>query len=183
MNGITSSFVGLQYNYTPVIADASVTYTLDSFPFYAGAFPIKFIGEAMNNPGAPKDNNAFWVGVTLGKSGTKKTWDLTYRYEYLGADAWYDQLVDDDNGAYYAPSSPGAANSNYASQTAASGWVGGTNIKGHFIRLNYSLTDSLMFTAVCYINDLINLPPQTAGSSMDLKSSAIHFYADLLWKF
>jgi len=183
-NGPTPVYVtGLQYNYTPLIADASVTYTLDSFPFYAGAFPVKLAGEAMHNPGAPRDNNAFWVGVTFGKSGTKKTWDISYRYEYLGADAWYDQMVDDDNGAYYAPSLVGSTTSNYSSGTAAAGWVGGTNIKGHLVRFNYSITDSLTFTVVCYINELINRPQQSSGPAVDLNSSAIHFYADFLWKF
>ena len=174
--GSASSVTGLRYNYTPVIADASVTYTLDSFPFYAGACPIKLAGEFMNNPGAPKNNNAYWIGATLGKSGTKKTWDLSYRYEYLEADAWYDQLVDDDNGAFYATG-------NYANNTASAGYYGGTNVKGHLVKLNYSFTDSLTFSATCFVNDLINQPKQASGPAIDLNSSAIHFMADLMWKF
>jgi hypothetical protein len=154
----------LRYDYTPVIADASVTYTLDSFPLYNGTFPIKLAGEVMNNPGASDNNNAYWVGVTFGKSGTKKTWDLSYRYEYLEADAWYDQLVDDDNGAYYQ---------------ASKGYYGGTNVKGHLVKLSYSLTDSLTFSATCFINDLINQQVALAGGD----STAIHFFADLMWKF
>jgi hypothetical protein len=172
----------LKYNYTPIIADASVTYIADTFPFYSGTFPIKFAGEFMNNPGAPNNNNAYWVGVTFGKSGAKKTWDLTYRYEYLEADAWYDQLVDDDNGAFYGNSSYlGYPNS---SSVASPGWYAGTNVKGHMIKLNYSLTDSVTFTVTCFINTLINAPavdPLNAG--VDLNSSAIHFMADMMWKF
>lgn len=174
--GSSASVTGLKYNYTPLIADASITYTLDSFPLYAGAFPVKFTGEFMNNPGAPKDNNAFWIGATFGKSGTKKTWDLSYRYEYLEADAWYDQMVDDDNGAFYATG-------NYANNTASAGYAGGTNVKGHLVKLNYSFTDSLTFSATCFVNDLINLPKQGSGAAVDLNSSAIHFMADLMWKF
>ena len=171
----------LKYNYTPIIADASVTYTADSFPFYTGAFPIKFAGEFMNNPGAPNNNNAYWVGVTFGKSGTKRTWDLTYRYEYLEADAWYDQLVDDDNGAFYG-------NANYLGGTAtglaSAGWYAGTNIKGHMIKFNYSFTDSLTFTVTCFINNLINAPlKDPAYPRVDLNSSAIHLMADMMWKF
>jgi hypothetical protein len=66
--------------------------------------------------------------VTFGKSGKKNTWDLSYRYEYLQADAWYDQIVDDDNAAYYqnAPTGGGAA-----------GVYGGTNLKGHLVKFNY----------------------------------------------
>ena len=159
------------YNFTPIIGDASMTYTLDSFPLYNGAFPIMLKGEVMNNPGAPKNNDGYWIGVTFGKAGAKKTWDLTYRYEYLEADAWYDQLADDDNVAFYktAPGGGGSA-----------GYYGGTNIKGHFIKLNYSITDSLTFSATCYLNSLIN---STVNGSAEPQSNAMHFFADLMWKF
>jgi hypothetical protein len=162
---------GLRYNYTPLIADASVTYTLDSFPLYKGSFPIKLAGEVMNNPGAPDNNNGYWVGVTFGKSGAKKTWDLSYRYESLEADAWYDQLVDDDNGAFYKN----------APLAGSSGYYGGTNVKGHLVKLSYSLTDSLTFSTSCFINDLIS--PQLASAAGEPQSTAIHFFADLMWKF
>ena len=170
----------LLYKYEPLIADASVTYMLDSFPLYAGAFPIKVAGEGMINPGASHSNSGFWTGVTFGKSGTKKTWDLTYRYEYLQADAWYDQMVDDDNGAYYST----IHYPNTALHSGTVGYFGGTNVKGHMVKLNYSFTDSLTFSATCFINDLINPPQQNpSGTKADLTSSAIHFYADLMWKF
>jgi len=167
----------LQSRFMPVIIDASATYTLDSFPFYNGAFPIKVAGEAMQNMETSTKNQGFWVGVTFGKSGTKKSWDLTYRYERLEADAWYDQLVDDDNGAFYPGDMP-TANSPF-------GYYGGTNIKGHMIKFNYSFTDSLTFTATCFINDLISHDGLVAnGLVPDAKTSeAIHFMADVMWKF
>jgi len=161
----------LLHDYNPIIADASVTYTLDSFPLYNGAFPIKLAGEFINNPATSQDNNGYWVGVTLGKSGTKKTWDLSYRYEYLEADAWYDQLVDDDNGAYYQN----------APRAGGIGYYGGTNVKGHLVKLNYSFTDSLTFSTTCFINDLIS--QSLAGNVSEPKSTAMHFFADLMWKF
>jgi hypothetical protein len=179
----------LTYNYTPWVVDASVTYTADTFPFYTGAFPIKFAGEFMNNPGAPKDNNGYWFGVTFGKSGTKKTWDLTYRYEYLEADAWYDQLTDDDNGAFYATTAYPSLSASGQAIGQAAGYYGGTNVKGHLVRLSYSFTDSCTFVAACFINNLINLPQQTGylpngqPGNVDLNSSAIHFMADVMWKF
>ena len=161
------------YNFTPIIADASVTYTFDKAPFYTGAFPVKFTGEFINNPGAPKDNNGYWVGVTFGKSGAKKTWDLTYRYEYLEADAWYDQLTDDDFGAFYQSKINGGTG-------GANGYAGGTNVKGHLIKASYSFTDSLSFTASAFIDELIN---NKVSGQTELNSSAIHFMADLMWKF
>jgi Putative porin len=157
-------------NYNPVIADASVTYKLDSFPLYTGSFPIRIAGEAMENPAAPSSSNkGYWAGVTLGKSGKKGLWDLAYRYEYLEANAWYDQVVDDDPVAFYqAAPTPGST---------ASGVFGGTNFKGHLVKANYSFTDSLTFSVACFVDELINKSP--AGS----KSDAVRIFADVMWKF
>jgi hypothetical protein len=175
----------LIYRYNPVILDASVTYTLDTFPLYTGAFPIKLAAEYINNPAAPARNSGFWLGATFGKSGTKHTWDISYRYEYLEGDAWYDQLVDDDNGAYYLHKPTGSP-AGSAFTTTGYGYFGGTNIKGHMIKLNYSITDALTFTATCFIDDLINTTlttHQVAGTVSEPKDHAIHFMADMSWKF
>jgi hypothetical protein len=159
---------GLMYNYNPVIASGSVTYKLDSFPLYKGAFPIKVAGEFMDNPAAPSQSGqGYWAGITFGKSGRKGTWDLSYRYQYLEANAWYDQVVDDDNFAYYQSAPVGGS----------SGIFGGTNMKGHLVKLNYSLTDALTLAFTCYVNDLINPVP---GNS---QSHALHAMADIMWKF
>jgi Putative porin len=148
------------YNFTPIIADASVTYLFDKAPLYPGAFPVKLAVEGMNNPSAAKNNNGYWAGVTFGKAGAKKTWELTYRYEWLAADAWYAQMVDDDNVAY------------------SGGINGGTNIKSHMFKGTYAITDSLSCSATCYLGSLIN---NTAGQPD--AGYAMHFFADLMWKF
>jgi hypothetical protein len=121
----------------------------------------------MDNAGAEKNNAGYWAGITLGKSGKKGLWDISYRYQYLEADAWYDQMVDDDNIAYYTA----------APNAGSSGIFGGTNVKGHLIKANYSITDALTFTFTCYMNELINPVP---GAS---KSDAMHVMADIMWKF
>jgi hypothetical protein len=176
--GNTRAVVGgtgvLVNGYTPIIADASATYKLDSFPMYPGAFPIKVSGEYINNVDTISGNNnnqGYWAGVTFGKSGKKHAWDISYRYEYLEADAAYDQLVDDDNGAYYQTAPTGGA----------AGWYSGTNIKGHLIKANYSITDSLTFTFTCFMNQLIT--PSLNSPGGEPKNSALHVMADLMWKF
>jgi hypothetical protein len=163
--------------FAPIIVDASATYTLDSFPFYNGAFPIKVAGEYIQNLQTSQQNNGFWTGITFGKSGTKQTWDITYRYEQLEADAWYDQLVDDDNGAFWPGNYPGA--------NSAFGYYGGTNVKGHMIKFNYSFTDSFTFSVTCFITDLINRDGLVADALVpDGKtSSALRLMADASWKF
>jgi hypothetical protein len=123
-------------------------------------------------------NQGIWGGIMFGKSGTKGTWDISYRYEYLEADAWYDGMVDDDNVAYYQSAPIGAQDG------TGVGMYGGTNIKGHLIQANYSITDALTFTFTCYINQLIypdlNTFPGTGGEP---QSNALHVMADMKWKF
>jgi Putative porin len=156
-------------HFNPVVASGSVTYTLDNFPLYAGAFPIQFAGEYMNNPAAGNKNQGWWAGVTLGKSAKKGQWDISYRYQYLEADAWWDQLVDDDNIAVFPDTSGNIPTSNTA--------AGGTNIKGHLIKFDYSIFDSLTFTFTAYINELVSNPVSGADTG------AVHAMADLMWKF
>jgi len=160
-------------NFTPIIADASVTYTLDSFPLYKGAFPIKPSGEFIHNTIGGDKNNGAWVGVTFGKSGHKHTWDLIYRYEYLEADAWYAQVVDDDAVAFYQNTPTGSP--------VGAGAYSGTNIKGHMARFDYSITDSLTFSLTGYLTQLIDNP--IANNVQEPNSQMTHVMADLSWKF
>jgi hypothetical protein len=161
----------LLYNFNPIIGTASVTYKLDSLPCYSGPFPIKVAGEYLRNPGAPSNNTGYRAGVTIGKAGRKRTWEINYRYQRLEADAWFDALVDDDNGAFY-----GTGNPQLAGTGKSNGWFGGTNVKGHLAIATYSFTDYLNFTFTYYLNDLIIKGP---GEN----TKAGHFMADLMWKF
>lgn len=158
------------YNFNPIVADASVSYKLDRFLLYQGAFPIKVAGEYMINPGAsgsggtaggePNGNQGYNVGITFGQAGKRGTWDIAYRYQALDANAWFAQIVDDDNAVY------------------AAGFAGGTNVKGHLFTADYALTDALLFSFHCYVNSMIG-NVNASGSS----SAAIHAMADLMWKF
>ena len=156
-------------HFNPIVAGGSVTYTFDRFPLYRGALPVKFASEYMNNPAAARNNEGWWAGVTLGKSGKKGLWDISYRYQRLEADAWWDQIVDDDNIAVFPDASGGIPPSNIA--------AGGTNIKGHLVKFNYSIFDSLTFSFTAYINDLINNPVPSKSTG------AVHAMADMMWKF
>ena len=100
---------------------------------------------------------------------------LYYRYQRLEADAWFDALVDDDNGAFY-----GAGNPQLAGTGKVNGWFGGTNTKGHQIVATYSFTDFLNFTFIYYLNEAIIDAPASAA---DTRSKTGHFMADLNWKF
>lgn len=138
--------------YNPVVADASVTYTLDSFPMYKGAFPVKLGGEYMNNPAANNANEGYWVGVFLGKSGKKGAWDLSYRWKELQGNAWYEEFVDSDYGAYYTSASAAMPRS------SAGGYAAGTNVRGHIIKASYSPYNSLTLGVAYLLTEVIDQP-------------------------
>jgi hypothetical protein len=77
--------------------------------------------------------------------------------------------VDDANAAAF----PGAS----IFGTTSTALHGGTDIEGHLIKLNYSLTDALTFSFTCYVNDLIKNPVPGA------KTDSLHAMADVMWKF
>jgi len=155
-----------------VVVDASATYTLDQFPLYRGEFPISVGGEYIINPaapgtggtagGEPNGNQGYAVGATLGHAGKRGTWDVGYRYQALEANAWFAQIINDDNLVFGG---------------AAGSFPGGTNIKGHLFTADYALTDSLLFSFNCYVNSMIG---NTIGNA---SSHAVHAMADLMWKF
>lgn len=165
-------------DFHPVVLDAAITYKLDEAPFYTGQFPIKLFGDYLNNSGADDDNTGWTTGITFGKAGKKNTWELTYRYKHLEGDAWWEELVDSDSGAFYQNAGPVAPSPAAATLRApGSGYGPGTNIKGHAIRAGYSPYDhvTLNFTWLGY--DLIEayLP----GSDSHIN----RFQADVVFKF
>lgn len=160
----------LRYNMNPIIGTGSVTYHLDSFPIYPDKFPIKLSGEYMYNPGAPANNVGYRAGLTLGKAGKKKAWEISYRYQVLEADAWFDAMVDDDNGGYYM-----TGNTQLTGTGKSAGWFGGTNVRGHQAQFVYNFTDFWNFAFTYYQNELILPSPGP--------SSAGHFMADVMFKF
>jgi hypothetical protein len=157
----------LVHNYNPLYADAGVTYLLDRFPFYGGPFPITVSGDFLHNPGAPDANNGYSVGLVLGKSGKKGAWDFTYRWTELQADAWYEETTESDFGAWYrtAPVGGGA------------GYGAGTNVRGHWFKVGYSLYDSLTLNVAYFMTDLINESPAGPDSGMG------RLQVDANWKF
>jgi hypothetical protein len=169
-NGNTRTAAGiLQHNFNPVVVGASLIYKLPSGPLYKAEFPVKLGGEYLDNPGAPSRNKGWWGGLTLGKAGHKGLWEIAYKYQRLEADAWYEEFPDDDNGAYYQAGLAGSGN--------GAGYFGGTNVKGHILKLTYNFTDSLNLAVTYYLTDLIN--PNPTGSI----SGAGHVMVDLMWKF
>jgi hypothetical protein len=158
----------LAESFTPIVGDAALTYTLDSFSWYKAPFPIRLGGEYLYNPGADSKNVAYLAGVTFGKAGKKGLWEVSYNYRYIGADAWYEELPDDDFHAFYPVTTGGIG----------SGFSGGTNLRGHIVKASYSPFDSVTLNVLYYAGELIHNPDPA-----DSSTRGSHILVDAVWRF
>jgi hypothetical protein len=162
-------------NYNPLIADGSLTYWIDETPIYKGRFPIRAFGTFVLNPSAPDDNIGWEAGLALGKAGKKGTWELSYRYRYLQADAMFEELVDDDFGAFYAAKS--------VLRGSGGGYGAGTNVKGHTVKASYSPYDALTFSITYFRAELINQDGFATPLPKNTDSDTGRLFVDATWKF
>ena len=152
--------------FSPLIADASATYLLESFPLYTGAFPITVAGEYIINPQSPDNERTGWsAGVTFGKSGKKGLWDLSYRYKDLQKNAVWEDISDSDFGAAIVTT---ANTHSYAS---------GTGVRGHIIQGQYSFTEAFNASLKWFWTE--NTAAAAAAQSLDTHRVQL----DLVWKF
>jgi hypothetical protein len=162
----------LNNTFTTAIGDASVTYNLENFPMYKGAFPIRVGAEYAENLVANDRNQAYAFGITFGKSGKKGLWDISYKWKEMQGDFWYEEMVDSDFGAF----------SQTASQFGPAGFRAGTNLRGHMVRAQYSFSDSFTLSAVAAIAEVIDR--EAAGAiGADYDSEATRIIVDASWKF
>jgi len=188
--GSTHAVVGnLANDFAPFVVDAAVTVTLEKFPMYPGNFPIRLGGEYMHNPRADDNETGWWGGVFLGKTGKRGTWELSYRYKKLEADAWYEEFVDSDFGAHYAvapqsqnTSTTAFGNASSVASGLGSGYRAGTGIQGHIVKVGYSLSDSVTIGATWFYTQLID-EPSRALIGKDPESSQHRVQLDAIWKF
>ncbi len=163
------------YNFNPIVTDASLTYTFDKAPFYSGAFPIKVGGDFIINPAAPAtaptsaDNFGYSAGILIGKAGKKHTWELAYTWKYLGGNAWWEELVDSDFGAFYQTAQ--------ANSGLGAGYGSGTGVQGHVVKLAYSPYDCIILSAKWFRTELVNASPAGSDSKMN------RVQVDAMWKF
>ena len=135
-----------------LVADASLTYSLESFPLYNQAFPIRVGGTFLQNLRADDANLGYEVGITFGKAGKKGTWEIGYAWRSLEGDAWWEELTESDFGAFYqnAPAATLAT-----ARNAGGGYWSGSNVKGHIVKASYSPLDPVLLTVAWYATDLI----------------------------
>jgi len=156
-------------SFSSLYADASATYSLASFPGYTGPFPLTISGDYIQNFAAKHDNRGYSIGAIIGKAGKKGLWEINYRYTEFQADAWFEEFVESDFGAYYKFTPPGAAGRGYRS---------GTNVRGHWIKGTYNIYDSLSFSVAYFMTELIHRPP---GAPYD--SGTGRLFVEAVWKY
>jgi putative porin len=182
-HGNTRDDAGVLTNdYHLLIADASVTYSLDKAPLYKGRFPIKLYGEYIHNFGACGDNVGYAFGPSFGSvsqriSQTGKSqrgnWEISYRYQELQADSNYEELTASDNGAFYRSRPVGEPGASAFRPT----FLNGLNLRGHALRLAYAPLDSLVLDIRVWRNG-----PIKVGSPGD-KVQGVRMLTDLVWRF
>lgn len=146
----------LVHNYHPWVAEASVSRLFDHVPGYAGKFPVTFGAEFLRNPGAPTQRDAWSAALTLGRSVKAGQWEFGYRYVRVEADAWFEEMLEGDYGAFYRTVPPGW---NTDPASLAGGPGNGSNTRSHVFRSSYSPRDYLLFSANLFLNDLAHRPP------------------------
>ena len=154
--------------FTPLVVDGSATYTLESFPMYNGAFPISVAGEYIVNPQGPSGQNTAWsLGLTLGKSGKKGLWDVSYRYKDVQSNSVWEDVNDSDWGAAVAATPTPNAHS----------YVSGTGIRGHITQGQYNFTDGFNVSLKWFWTE--NTTAAAAAQSLDTHRVQM----DFVWKF
>jgi hypothetical protein len=156
----------------PVVLDAALTYSLDPFPTHRAKFPIKVFGTYMYNLGSADDNQGYEVGLSAGKAGKKDTWELAYRWRYLDRDAWFEEVVDSDFGAFYQAA--------HLNSGAGSGYRAGTNVKGHIFKASYSPADAFTLSVTYFMTELVDA---SVVAGRKTESDAGRIQVDASWKF
>lgn len=165
-------------DFTTWYADAAVTYNLDRAPMYNAAFPIRVGGEYLRNEAADNYNKGYAAGVTFGKAGKKGLWEVSYKWKELQGDVWYEEFVDSDFGAVYQAA--------YTPIGTSTGYLTGTNLRGHVIRAQYSLSDSFTLAGTVYLASIHRKEAGTTGGIAipgNYDSSTMRVQLDAIWKF
>ncbi len=145
------------YGFHTWLLDGGLTYTLpDGIPGHRAAFPIALTGSYQVNTEADRADTGWTLGLQLGKSGKRGLWDVSYRYKYLEANAWYEELTDSDTGTFYPAALSGSGQ--------GAGYRAGTNLKGHFVTVRYSPFDAVTLGLNFGLTEALN-PTTTAADS------------------
>ena len=142
--------------------------------FYPYGIPVKPFAEFARNmsnrsglSAANQDNSmqggedAWSLGLTLGKLQKKGDWQTSYQYKYIGANSVVGAFNDSDFGGYN---------------------FGGTDKAGSVIKLGYNLTDYLTLNGAYFQVRPITLRDSTTNG-MQVDQTVNRFQLDMTYKF
>ena len=148
---------------------------INFFPYGVPVKPFAEFARNMSNQSGywtPTNNSmqggedAWSLGLTLGKLVKKGDWQGSYQYKYIGANSVPGAFNDSDFGGY-----------NY----------GGTDKQGSVIKLGYNLTDYLTLNGACYLVRPITVRDGAGtapvGNGMQADQSVRRFQIDMTYKF
>ena len=171
----------LVYGYNSWVVDLAATYQLSTFPGYEGVFPLRGSVELIRNTQAPTTSrDGYQIGMQMGQAGRKGTWQINYAYRVSEGDAWWDQMVDSNFGAFYEGPipvgatttrdtlidqvSPYSDNPTAPTRVRGRGYLTGTNVRGNIISASYSPYDMLTLNITVYLTSLIQELPYGSDS-------------------
>jgi hypothetical protein len=111
----------LDYKQLEVFAELDVT---------IGDMPFKVFADFVQNSDANNEDSGFAVGAAIGKAGDPGTWQASWAYQDLEADAIISTFTDSDFGG------------------------GGTDNEGHVLRGKYALADNWAFAGSLFLNEV-----------------------------
>jgi len=134
--GDPEDFYGNSYVVNPVTGALEFAYNyheLQAFAEYSFALaghPIALFADYVVNTDADDNDTGYLFGAKFGSAKKRGTWDVSYFYEKLEADAVVGLVTDSDFGG------------------------GGTDAKGHVFMGTYAFHDNWNFKATYFINDI-----------------------------
>ena len=160
----------LVHGYRPLHTELTVTRTVAGAPAYPGPFPVTLRAEFLHNPAAPAARDGWVAGIAFGQAGRAGRWSVAYQLMEIEADAWFEEMLDADNGAFYRRVPPGW---NTDPASLAGGHGGGTGIRSHSVRTSWSPRDFLTLNANLHINNLLR--PLAANPGADGRARRLQF--------
>ncbi len=139
---LTNTITGGQFVYDYKILDTSIEYPIIDVKLFGQTMPISVLGVYIKNlaDGVKKDE-AWVAGLQLGKAKGPKSWELTYDYHRIAADAVLDFL---NNGS-----------------------LNGTGVKGHKLGLKYLLLENTELALSYYKTERI-IGKKVSGDTVEL---------------
>lgn len=163
-------------DFTVAYGRADIAWTLSDKPFLGTPCVLTFSGEYMKNLGgrfeddrfhdtgteiaSPDQTEGYTGQVMFGKAKKTGEWQLAYQYKHLEADATWDAITDSDYG------------------------YGGTDRRGHVVKLAYNMREWWQLGFAGFITEKISHRPNSGNNTRGLEGEdLLRIQIDSVFKF